>query len=168
MSGAIVKAEEPHPKRVRKVFNNHEYAYGGAGVFLCCLPLELSNYIMRLAVSPTAGVMSMRKALLEYQTSWRTLASLRLVRKRDCRQNDGLNAIFYEMSMLLWMQVERVQFSNDRSLSVAEVRRVVDRDSAMYRAIKSACGRDNAAWTRALTAYKACKKLPEEAPSLTP
>jgi hypothetical protein len=161
MNGAIVEVEEPPPKRVRNCFSNHEPGCSDFGTFMCNLPIELSMYILKLAVVPAPGRMTMRKALAEYTTSWQTLASLRLVRKRSGRLNDGLNAIFYQATLQLWMQLERVRFANDKRITNEEVWRIQDRDADTFRAIHSACGRNNASWKRALTAYKEGKKLPK-------
>ena len=168
MSGSTCEGEEPPPKRMR-IVNGRIMSYSGLGAVLFNLPAELCNYILKLAISPTPGVMSMRKALNEYQTSWRTLASLRLMRKRSTRPDDGLNALFYEATLRLWMQKERVAYA-DACLSKGEMRRIQERDRDMFCAIQKACGRDNAAWKRALTAYKRCKDLPDEQhlPLLTP
>jgi hypothetical protein len=161
--------EEPHPKRVRKIVNAYALSYSGLGAMLFNLPAELCNYILKLAISPTPGVVSMRKALDEYQTSWKTMASLRLMRKRANRPDDGLNALFYEATMRLWMQKERIAYA-DACITKGELRRVQERDRDMFCALQKACGRDNAAWKRALTAYKGCKDLPDaqNVPLLTP
>ena len=169
MGGSTDEGEEPPPKRVRKVINGRVMSYSGLGAVLFNLPAELCNHILKLAISPTPGVMSMRKALDEYQTSWNTLASLRLMRRRTNRPEDGLNALFYEATLRLWMQRERVAFA-DACITKGELRRVQERDRDTFCAIQKACGRDNAAWKRALTAYKACKNLTFEqnVPLLTP
>ena len=169
MNEAMEEEEEPSLKRARKVVNGRVLSYSGLGAMLFQLPAELCNYILKLAISPTPGVMSMRKALEEYQTSWRTLASLRLMRKRTGRPEDGLNALFYEATLRLWMQRERVAFS-DACITKGELRRLQERDRDVFVAIQQACGRDNAAWKRALTAYKKCKNLTFEqnVPLLTP
>jgi len=170
MSGSIGEGEEPPPKRVRKVINGRVMSYSGLGAVLFDLPAELCNYILKLAISPTPGAMSMRKALDEYQISWKTLASLRLMRKRlHVRPDDGLNALFYEATLRLWMQKERVAYA-DACITKGELRRVQERDRDMFFAIQRACGRDNAAWKRALTAYKKCKDLAidQNLPLLTP
>jgi hypothetical protein len=122
------------------------------------LPPELCNHILKLAIFPTPGVMSMSKALHEHQTSWKTLASLRLIRKRSGRPDDGLNALFYEATLRLWMQVNRVAHA-DSCCTKGELRRMQVRDRDAFCTIKMACGRDNAAWKRALTAYKGCNFL---------
>lgn len=169
MSSASAQAEEPNQKRARKVVNGRVLTYSGLGFFLFHLPVELCNYILKLAISPTPGVMNMRKALEEYQTSWRTLASLRMLRKRANRPDDGLNALFYEATMRLWMQKDRVAYA-EACITKGEMRRMQERDRDAFCAISRACGRDNAAWKRALKAYKACKNLADEpdAPLLTP
>lgn len=161
MRGSIDEGEEPPPKRVRKVVNGRVLSYSGLGALMFDLPPELCNYILKLAISPTPGVMSMRKALDEYQTSWKTLASLRLMRKRSNRPEDGLNAIFYEATLRLWMQVNRVAHA-EACITKGELRRMQERDRDAFCAIKMACGRDNAAWKRTLTAYKRCKDLTNE------
>ena len=122
------------------------------------LPPELCNHILKLAILPTPGVMSMSEALHEYQTSWKTLASLRLIRKRSGRPDDGLNALFYEATLGLWMHVNRVAHK-DACCTKGELRRMRKRDRDVFYAITMACGRDNAAWKRALTAYKGCRDL---------
>jgi len=169
MSDATAEIEEPHPKRMRRIVNGRTLTYSGLGAILFSLPAELCNYILKLAISPRPGVMSMRMAFEEYQTSWRTLASLRMMRKRSNRPDDGLNALFFEATLRLWMQRERIAFA-DACVSKGEMRRMQERDRDMFCAIQKACGRDNAAWRRALTAYKATKDLPNEpnVPLLTP
>lgn len=169
MNSASGCAAEPNKKQARKVVNGVVLTYSGLGLFLFHLPVELCNYILKLAITPTPGVMSMRQAFEEYQTSWRTMASLRLLRKRANRPDDGLNALFYEATMRLWMQKDRIAYA-DACLSKGEMRRMQERDRDAFCAIRRACGRDNAAWKRALTAYKACKHLPDEpdVPLLTP
>ena len=169
MSEATGEVEEPFPKRARKVVDGRVLSYSGLGFFLFHLPVELCNHILKIAISPTPGVMNVRQACEEYQTSWRTLASLRLLRKRANRPDDGLNALFYEATLRLWMQKDRVAYA-DACVTKGEMRRMQERDRDAFCAIKSACGRDNAAWKRALTAYKACKDLAAERhlPVLTP
>lgn len=169
MNSASERTEEPNQKRARKVVNGRVLTYSGLGLFLFHLPVELCNYILKLAISPTPGVMSMRKAYEEYRTSWRTMASLRLLRKRANRPDDGLNALFYEATLRLWLQKDRVAHA-DACLTKGEMRRMQERDRDMFCAISRACGRDNAAWKRALKAYKACKNIPDEPnePLLTP
>lgn len=164
MGDATAEIEEPHPKRARKVVNGREYTYGGAsgmGAMLFRLPTELCNYILKLAVSAKPGRMPIHNALVEHQTSWQTLASLRLMRKRSIRPDDGLNAIFYESTLCLWMQRERVAYA-EAGISKVELQRIQERDRDAFYAIRNACGRDNAAWKRALEAYKQCKGLPNE------
>jgi len=169
MSSTSAQAEEPNQKRARKVVNGVVLTYSGLGLFLFHLPVELCNYILKLAITPTPGAMSMRKAYEEYQTSWRTMASLRLLRKRANRPDDGLNALFYEATMRLWMQKDRIAYA-DACVTKGEMRRMQERDRDMFCVISRACGRNNAAWKRALTAYKACKNIPDEpnVPLLTP
>jgi hypothetical protein len=138
------------------------------GALLRSLPAEVANYILRMAVYPTPVVMTMRAALNEYRACWQTLATLRCMHKRTQRPNDGLNALFYEATLHLWTQTERVAFANDSSISEAEIRRIQERDDDTFRAIKGACGRDNAAWMRALSAYKARRAMRHETHPLTP
>ena len=171
MGDAPGQAKTVPPKRAHKVVNGRQHTYNGEGgmrALLFHLPAQLCNYILRLAISPTPGVMTMRKALVEYQISWRTIASLRLVHKRSREPGDVLNAIFYEATLRLWMQTERVAFANDQRLAQGEVRRIQERDRDTFCAISRACGRDQAAWKRALAAYKATKDRPHEAHLLTP
>ena len=169
MSESTEEAEEPPPKRARKVVDGRVLSYSGLGAYLFHLPADLCNYILKIAISPTPGVMNMRKAFEEYQTSWKTLSSLRLLRKRSGRPEDGLNALFYEATLRLWMQKDRVAYA-DACITKGEMRRMQERDRDMFCAIKRACGRDNAAWKRVLTSYKASKDLPDERhlPVLTP
>ena len=67
------------------------------------------------------------------------------------------------------MQKDRVAYA-EACLTKGEMRRMQERDRDMFFVISRACRRDNAAWKRALKAYKACKNLADEPnePLLTP
>jgi len=160
-------AEAQPQKGACKVVNGVVPSCSGLGALLFNLPVELRDYILKIAISLAPGVMSIRRAYDDCQTSWRTLASLRLVHKRIGLRDVGLNVLFYEATLRLWMQRDRVSYL-DACVGKGELRRMQERDRDALFAIQTACGRDKAAWKRTLAAYKACKDLPVEPQLLTP
>ena len=85
----------------------------------------------------------------EYRIVWETLAALRLTRK----PNNRLNALFYEATLLLWTNNEIVAFAQSKP-SINDLKCMHKRLHALRHATTHACGADNAAWKRALVAYK--------------
>jgi hypothetical protein len=126
---------------------------GGLGHHLFSLPPDLYTYILRLAVMPPPGPMSARTALRESRVAWETLAALRLTRKPNPNPRNGLNALFYEATLRCWTSNECVAVLATNP-SIDEFKRLHRTLNAMRSATNHACGADNAAWKRALTAYK--------------
>lgn len=130
---------------------------GGLGFHLFSLPPDLYNYILRLAVLPPSGRQSLRKAEAEYRIVWETLAALRLTRKPkpnpNPNPNNRLNALFYEATLRRWTHNEIVAFLQSKP-SMNELKCMHRRMHALRHATTQACGADNAAWKRALAAYK--------------
>tara|TARA_B100000575_G_C23046452_1_gene602356 strand:+ start:635 stop:1084 length:450 start_codon:yes stop_codon:yes gene_type:complete len=126
---------------------------GGLGYHLFSLPPELYTYIMRLAVMPPPGPMSARTAARENRVVWETLAALRLTRKPNPNPRNGLNAVFYEATLRCWASDECVAFLGACN-NVDDFKRLHRTLNAMRHATNQACGADNAAWKRALIAYK--------------
>lgn len=126
---------------------------GGLGYHLFSLPPELYTYILRLAIMPPSGPMTSRTAARENRVAWETLAALRLTRKPNPNPRNGLNALFYEATLRCWTSDECVAFLSTNP-AVETFKRLHRTLNAMRHATNQACGADNAAWKRALTAYK--------------
>ncbi|MBD40741.1 MAG: hypothetical protein CMB11_10350 [Euryarchaeota archaeon] len=126
---------------------------GGLGHHLFSLPPELYTYILRLAIMPPSGPMTARTAARENRVAWETLAALRLTRKPTPNPRNGLNALFYEATLRCWTSDECVAFLGTCD-NVDNFKRLHRKLNAMRHATNQACGADNAAWKRALTAYK--------------
>ncbi len=126
---------------------------GGLGYHLFSLPPDLYTYILRLAVMPPSGPMTARTAARENRIAWETLAALRLTRKPSPNPRNGLNALFYEATLRCWTSDECVAFLSTCD-NVDDFKRLHRKLNAMRHATNQACGADNAAWKRALAAYK--------------
>lgn len=126
---------------------------GGLGYYLFSLPSDLYLHILRLAIMPRAGPMTVNECARENRISWETLAALRLTRKPKPNARNGLNALFYEATLRRWTNDECLWFLRTKP-SFGDFERMYRTLHAMRHATATACGADNAAWKRALTAYK--------------